>query len=198
MRYPYYQVWPLQKALHALGQHEQGMVASDIVGSSKLHAISPDALNFASRPVMYYFQVGETFCAPAQPVRLYFIDRIPSRSLQQPPDIIPTTPTIKLYGSTHMENWMRFQLQPAIVWTIHHSSAHSEFRVLSEAFETGLEVIWLQTNVAIQLYNEIPIFRLQGSEAIIECLNDTCPGYAASSVSPMNSPNPWVLVRTIL
>ena len=116
------------------------MVTGDIVCSSQFHTISPHALNCAGRPVCLTFRSEKLLVR--QPNRFAWTSWMVSQpGAFNTSDCVPTTASIQLYRSTHMENRMTFQLQPGI-WGQYIIPPHiPSLWILSEAPETSLEVI---------------------------------------------------------
>lgn len=80
VRCRYNEVWLLKYALHTFRGHKKRVIAGNVRRPPHFYAVSPRPLLGSGWPVVNDLHVRKAPRAPAQPIRLNFVHRIPPRS----------------------------------------------------------------------------------------------------------------------
>src|SRR5262245_16386652 len=103
---------PRARPLDALGQHEERIVSSGVVGPAVLERVAPRAIRRAGWLVLDQADLREGACAPPVHVGLDLIDGVPSRRLKQRTDLLPAFAAVDLGGASNMKRRVADRLDP--------------------------------------------------------------------------------------
>src|SRR6185312_8424073 len=119
------------------------MITSDIVGHSPFCHVVPRPISGAGRAKVNHVYVRKGARRPAKHVRFYFIQRVPTRRVNQATYIRPASASIDFRRAPHM----KFRIDPGFnLNTILNGAAdgapgYSQTRILIKMPETPLEVV---------------------------------------------------------
>src|SRR5580693_2212553 len=90
-----------------------------------------------------------------------------------------------------MEFWIGFKFLYSFKIVINLSSANSELGVELKMFETIFKIIPRQSQVPVELHDEIPIIALDRMVAVVECFHHSAARLAEPSVPSVHDADPW-------
>src|ERR1035441_9080116 len=117
--------------------------------------------------MMNDLELAEAIGLPTQHIGLHFIDRVPPWSLPQAAYRFPTGSSIDIGCSSNMEHGSGFKSLNSPNIVINVSPPHPYLGVPLKMFETFPKVIWGQSQVAVELHDEIPAIAAKGTVAVI-------------------------------
>ena len=75
--------WFAEDSPGALGEHEERVIARDVISAAVFKGVVPYTVCCAGGTVMDERDIGKGVCVPAQHVCLYFIHGVPARGCQE-------------------------------------------------------------------------------------------------------------------
>src|SRR3984957_3735746 len=145
--------------------------------------------------MMDKLKFGEAIGVPAQHVRFHLIDRVPSRSLPQASNRFPASSAINLGCASYMELRIGFKFLHSTKIVINVTPTYAELGITLKMSKAFFKVVGGQSQVAVKLHNEVPVFRLKCVVAVIEGFDDSTARFSKPAVRPVYNADPRHLSR---
>jgi len=182
--------WLLYKAAKGLPQHEQGVIATDIVCAAVLYEAFPETVGLAGMAMMDKMQVSEAHCAPAEGIRFHFIHGIPAWRRPEPTDGLPAGPPIDLRRAPNMKPWSFLELLDSVDDIANRAAPDTQLWFFVELQDASFKIVRFERQVPIELNQKLPVFCLQMLIALIECFDDAPAWFSKSPILSMYTSNP--------
>src|ERR1022692_1827858 len=143
-------------------------------------------------------QVAEASRAPTQAIGFHLIQRVPARSRPEAADSVPTLFPVDFGCAPDAKCRSLLERFHAVDDIADHASANAKLGITFELIETLLEIVGLESQVAIQLDDELPISASHHGVPVIEGIHDPAPGFPETSILAVYGPDPRIAAGIIV
>src|ERR1700683_3755432 len=143
-------------------------------------------------------QVRKAPGGPTQHAGLDFIHGVPSWSRPKSANRVPAFSSVDLCSASDVKHRTCFDRLHAIDNVADNSSTHTETSVTSKIPNAFLEVVMFQSQISVELHDEFPVVATRRTKSIIKCIDNNAAGFSQTTVLPVNSADPGILMRVVI